>query len=57
LKKRGFMKKVFFLLFLAALFLPACNFDKNHNQMHRQEFDKGISEFHELFDYFFMKPR
>lgn len=50
------MKKLL-LVALIPVVLGACNFDKEHNKQHIQEWDKGFDEFHELFDYFVLTPR
>lgn len=50
------MRNIFIITVVLAG-LTACNFNAEHNKVHQQQFDEGMTEFHELFDYFFMTPR
>jgi hypothetical protein len=51
------MKK-FLVLGLLAMFASSCSFsDEDHNDRTLRNWDRGATEFHELFDFFFLTSK
>ena len=50
------MRKLLWILPLAAVFVTGCNFNAEHNREHRAKWRQGFRELHEQIDYFIIDP-